>query len=129
MKHFIIAVVLGIVVGCFDVSGQAATDMIHFTVALDGSGDFRTVQEALMAVPDFRKKETIIRIQPGIYKEKLILPASKTKVTLLGTSAHEVIITYDDYASKPNRFGEEMGTTGSSGFFVFGDDFTARHIT
>ena len=82
-----------------------------------------------MAVPDFRKKETVIRIKPGIYKEKLILPASKTKVTLLGTSAHDVIITFDDYASKLNRFGEEMGTTGSSGFFVFGDDFTARHIT
>jgi pectinesterase len=101
----------------------------HFTVAMDGSGDFVSVQEAIMAVPDFRKMETVILIQPGVYKEKLLLPSSKTNVTLVGTSAHEVTITNDDYASKLNRFGEEMGTTGSSGFYVFGDDFTARDIT
>ena len=27
----------------------------HFVVAQDGTGDFRTVQEAVNAVPDFRK--------------------------------------------------------------------------
>lgn len=109
--------------------GQSDPLAVHFTVALDGSGDFVSIQEALLAVPDFRKNETVIQIQPGVYMEKLILPASKTKVTLVGTSAHEVIVRGNDYASKLNRFGEEMGTTGSSGFFVFGDDFTARDIT
>lgn len=41
-----------------------------FVVAKDGSGDFLTVQEAINAVPDFRKKRTIILIKPGVYKEK-----------------------------------------------------------
>nr|GFD42108.1 pectinesterase 31-like protein [Tanacetum cinerariifolium] len=49
-----------------------------FTVAQDGSGDFRTVQEAINAVPDLRKKETTIFIKKGIYKEKLVLAGSKT---------------------------------------------------
>jgi pectinesterase len=31
-----------------------------FVVVKDGSGDFKTVQEAINAVPDFRKKETTI---------------------------------------------------------------------
>lgn len=100
-----------------------------FIVAKDGTGDFTTVQEAIDAVPDFRDNETVIFIKSGTYKEKLILATSKTNVTFIGEDAKKTIITYDDYSSKKNRFGEELGTTGSSGFFVFGDDFTARNIT
>ena len=100
-----------------------------FVVAADGSGDFKSVQDAINAVPDFRKATTTIFVKNGTYKEKLILPASKTKVTLIGENNAETIITNDDYASKKNSFGEEMGTTGSSGFFVFGEEFTARNIT
>ncbi len=98
-------------------------------VAQDGSGDFRTVQEAINAVPDFRKKGTTIFIKSGVYKEKLTLSTSKTFVTFIGEDAAKTILTYDDYASKKNRFGEEMGTTSSASFFVFGSDFTAQNIT
>lgn len=107
----------------------AQLDKTDFIVAKDGSGDFTTVQEAIYAVPDFRSNETVIYIKNGTYKEKLVLATSKTNVTFVGENAEKTIITYDDYASKKNRFGEELGTTGSSGFFVFGDDFTARNIT
>ena len=107
----------------------AQAQAYHFTVAKDGSGDFKTVQEAIDAVPDFRKNTTTIFIKNGVYKEKLTLPASKTAVTLVGEDVAKTILTYDDYASKKNRFGEEIGTTGSSSFFIFGDDFTAENIT
>lgn len=100
-----------------------------FVVAKDGSGDFNTVQEAIMAVPDFRKNTTTIYIKNGTYKEKLILPASKTAVKFIGEDVARTILTYDDYASKENAFGEEVGTTGSTSFYVFGDDFTAQNIT
>lgn len=100
-----------------------------FIVAKDGTGNFRTVQEAINAVPDFRKKVTIIFIKKGVYKEKLVLPPSKVMVTFIGEDKHETVLTYDDYASKKNMFGEEMGTTASSSFFIFGDDFTAENIT
>lgn len=105
------------------------TKTYDFIVAKDGSGDFTTIQEAINAVPDFRKKTTTIFIKNGIYKEKLILPASKNLVTFIGENVKKTIITNDDYASKKNRFGEEMGTTGSSGFYIFGNDFTAENIT
>ncbi len=100
-----------------------------FVVAKDGSGDFTTVQDAISAVPDFRKNKTTIFIKSGVYKEKLVLAASKQKVSFLGEDLAKTILTYDDYASKKNRFGEEKGTTGSSSFFIFGDDFTAENIT
>jgi len=100
-----------------------------FTVCHQGSGDFLTVQEAIMAVPDFRNFPTIIVIKPGIYKEKIILPTSKTHVWLIGENSENTILTYDDFASKPNQFGEPLGTTASSSFFVFADDFVAKNLT
>ena len=100
-----------------------------FVVAKDGSGDFKSVQEAINAVPDFRKNRTIIFIKAGVYKEKLILPASKTNVTFIGENAEKTILTFDDFASKKNRFGEEVGTTGSTSFFIFAEGFTAENIT
>jgi len=102
---------------------------IKVTVAQDGSGNYRTVQEALNSVPDFRKVTTIIFIKNGVYKEKLNLSASKKMVKLLGESVEKTILTFDDFAQKKNRFGEEMGTSGSSSFYIYGDDFTAENIT
>lgn len=98
-------------------------------VAKDGSGDYATIQEAIDAVPHLRKNRTTIYIKAGTYKEKLILPATKTNISLIGESVDRTVITYDDYASRKNRFGEEIGTSGSSGFYIFGDGFVARNIT
>jgi pectinesterase len=100
-----------------------------FVVAKDGSGNFTTVQEAINAVPDYRKNVTTILIKNGVYKEKLTLPPSKTNVNFVGEDVMKTILTYDDYAARKNSFGEEMGTTSSTSFFVFGDDFTATNIT
>jgi len=100
-----------------------------FIVAQDGSGNFKTVQEAFNAVPDFRKATTTIFIRKGTYKEKLTLPKSKNMVRLVGEEAVSTILTYDDFASRKNRFGEEIGTTSTSSFFIFADDFTAENIT
>lgn len=97
-------------------------------VAKDGSGDFFTVQEAINAVPDYRKNaRTTILIKEGSYKEKVIIPASKNAVSLIGQG--EVKITYDDYASKPNLFGENKGTSGSSSCYIYAPDFYAENIT
>lgn len=100
-----------------------------FVVAKDGSGDFKTVQDAINAVPDFRKNRTTVFIKKGSYKEKLILPASKTNVTFIGEELESTILTYDDFAAKKNSFGEEVGTTGSTSFYIFAEGFTAENIT
>lgn len=101
----------------------------QFVVALDGSGNFKTVQEAINAVPDFRKVQTTIFIKNGVYKEKLTIPPSKKMVKFIGESQDKTILTYDDYHQKLNRFGEEIGTSGSASIFIYGDDFCAENIT
>lgn len=106
-----------------------AQDKYDFVVSKDGSGDFKTVQEAINAVPDMRANRTRIFIKKGIYKEKLTLPSTKTNVSFIGESATKTILTYDDFAQRKNRFGENIGTSGSSSFFIFGDGFSAENIT
>ncbi len=97
-------------------------------VAQDGSGDVFTIQEAINMVPDYRKeRETRILVRQGTYAEKLIIPASKQSVSLIGEEG--VIITGNDYAQKHNRMGEEMGTSGSSTCYIYGDNFYAENIT
>ncbi|UZD24526.1 pectinesterase family protein [Algoriphagus halophytocola] len=113
----------------FFLSGFLFAQEFDFVVASDGSGDFQTIQAAFDAVPDFRKNQTKILLKPGTYKEKLVLAASKTNISLIGEDAETTLVTYDDFAQKKNKFGEEMGTTGSSSFFVFGDGFYAKNIT
>ena len=104
-------------------------DSVDFVVAKDGSGDFYTVQAAINAIPDYRKKRTIVYIKSGIYTEKLILPASKQYVTFIGENVEKTVIAYGDWAQKKTILGEETGTSGSATFFVYGNDFYARDIT
>lgn len=79
-----------------------------FVVAQDGSGDFFTVQEAINAVPDFRKNiRTTILVRKGVYKEKIVIPESKINISLIGQDG--AVLSYDDYAQKKNCFGEEKG--------------------
>jgi pectinesterase len=100
-----------------------------FIVAQDGSGNFKTVQQAINAIPDLRSNRTIIFIKNGSYKEKLILPPTKINVTFIGESVEKTILTYDDFAQKKNIFNENIGTSGSSSFFIYGNGFTAENIT
>lgn len=100
-----------------------------FVVAKDGSGNFMTIQEAINAVPDYRKKTTTILVQPGTYKEKIIIPESKENIHLIAKTEGKCILTYDDYAARPNIFGENKGTSGSASCYVYAPDFTAEGIT
>lgn len=99
-----------------------------FVVAKDGSGDFLTVQDAINAVPDFRKnKRTTILVRPGEYKERVIVPECKINISLIGQTG--AVITNDGYASKKNSLGDEMSTSGSSTCYIYAPDFYAEGIT
>lgn len=101
-----------------------------FVVAKDGSGDFFTVQEAINAAPDYCKQAaTTIFIKDGVYKEKVTIPANKWKIHLIGQSAENTIISWDDYAKKIGPTGHEMGTSATSTVFLYGQDFLAENLT
>ncbi|NJB87293.1 pectinesterase [Lewinella marina] len=114
---------------CLPLTGQDTIRQYDFVVDAAGGGDFLHVQDAIDAVPALRSNRTWILIRRGTYREKLVLPPTATNVSFVGEDVAHTILTYDDYARKPNRFGEEMGTSGSSSFFIFGDGFSAENIT
>uniref|UniRef100_F4C1S8 Pectinesterase n=1 Tax=Sphingobacterium sp. (strain 21) TaxID=743722 RepID=F4C1S8_SPHS2 len=110
--------------------GLASVKQSTIVVAQDGSGDFKSIQEAFNAVPDYSKNVTTILIRPGVYKERLLLKSSKRRVKLLGEDPHKTLLTYDNFAAKLNpETGKNYGTTGSSSFFIEADDFTAENLT
>lgn len=99
-----------------------------YVVAQDGSGDFFTIQDAVNAVPDFRKNiRTTILVRKGTYKEKVVIPESKINISLIGQEG--AVLSYDDYADKKNVFGETKGTSGSSTCYIYAPDFYAENIT
>ena len=71
-----------------------------FTVSQDGSADFKTIQEAVNAVRDHSEIKAEIRIKDGIYKEKLVIPAWKKNIALIGESREKTVITNNDYSGK-----------------------------
>ncbi|WP_418262169.1 pectinesterase family protein [Flavobacterium faecale] len=103
--------------------------LYDLVVDAGGTGDFTTVQAAFDAVPFNKETETKIFIKKGIYKEKLDLPQNKKHISIIGEDRETVVLTFDDYASKKNSLGQNIGTTGSSSFFLNGDDFKAENIT
>lgn len=100
-----------------------------WVVAQDGTGNFTTVQAAIDAVPDFRKKPTRILIRNGVYRERLIIPETKLDLTLIGEDKYRTILTWNNYASKVSPLGDEIGTSGSASTYISPDLFTAENIT
>lgn len=98
-------------------------------VSKDGKGDFMTIQEAVDAVGNGSSQRTKIFIKAGLYKEKIIIPETKGPILLEGEKTEKTIITFDDFASKKNADGKDIGTTGSATVFIFSNDFTAKNIS
>ncbi len=105
------------------------------TVAQDGSGDFKTIQEAVNSVRDLGQLTVTIRIKKGVYHEKLVIPSWKKHISLIGEDAAATIITNADYSGMRYRSGtdaygkDKFGTFNSYTVLVQGSDFTAENLT
>src|SRR5690242_17605581 len=110
---------------------SAQRPVIMTTVAQDGSGQHKTIQSALDAIPLKNKMQmqTIIYIKNGVYKEKLHLDSTKIFVTLRGEDKFKTILTYDDHTGKLSPNGDTINTRTSWSFMIKADDFTAENIT
>jgi len=76
------AVILGLLV--MPVLGDSAPTK---SVKQDGTGDYKTVQAAVDAVPDKNQQPTVIEIFPGRYQERVLVPRGKDFITLMGTGS------------------------------------------
>lgn len=62
-------------------------------VAKDGSGKYKTITEALKAVPDKSKKRFVIYVKKGVYKENVRVEKPKWNVLMIGDGMNETVVT------------------------------------
>lgn len=98
--------------------------MIH--VSEHGSGDFRTIQEALSSLT-YSSSDRTIYIHKGIYRERLVIHLPH--ITMIGEDAANTVITYNFSAYMAMPDGMKRGTFRSHTCFVNASDFTAEHLT
>ncbi len=110
---------------------ELAKSQADIIVAQDGSGDFTTLQAAVNAVPDYRKSRTLIRVKPGVYHEKLIIPASKENLSIIGDNAATTVLTFGNYAKLPSPLysDETLGTSGSATLYTSADNLYVENLT
>ena len=68
-------------------------------VARDGTGEFRTVTDAIEVCRAFMGYHKVIFVKCGTYKEKLIIPQWLQNIEICGEDRDQTIITYDDHAN------------------------------
>lgn len=99
-------------------------------VAADGSGDYRSIQEAVMAAP-YRSGEEmwIIQVKPGTYKERVYVQRERGNLRLIGEDAQKTILTHEIHARMEGPDGEEIGTFATPTLRIDGDRFEIENLT
>ena len=108
-------------------------------VSRDGTGEFRTIDEAIEVCRAFMDYTKVIYVKKGVYKEKLIIPSWLTNITICGEDRDNTIITRDDHAnikmpvggldSEAAVKGKPMGTFRTYTLKVQGSYITLKDIT
>lgn len=108
---------------------QSSFAQIKWVVAKKGSADFRTVQQALDAVPSGSENRYIIYIKNGIYEEPIIVDARKNNIHLVGENMDSTILTYHNHAGTRLPNGDTLNTWTCASTLVYANNFTAEHLT
>jgi pectinesterase len=95
-----------------------------FTVAKDGSGDYKYIQDAIDAMRVYPLASITLYIKNGVYTEKILLPSDNTDVTFIGESVEKTIINFNDYSGRG-----KLNTFTSYTAKISGNRFRAENIT
>lgn len=100
-------------------------------VALDGSGNFSSIQHAIGAVPSHSPTPVTILVKSGLYRELLNVWPDKPTVIIKGASGNpeDVVITYDNAAGTSTPYGTTLGTSRSATANIYANDFRAEGVT
>ena len=111
-------IILVLIFGGFQVFAKA-----DLTVASDGSGDVKTVTEAIRKVPENNRTRFVIFIKKGVYHEQIRIPANKPYISLIGESAENTRLSFD-------ISNKRAGTTSAAyAVYIGGHDFHAENLT
>lgn len=108
---------------CGSVARAAAN---RITVAGDGSGDFKTIQEAIAAAPANSDDRIVIHVKPGTYSGPFVVPKNKPNILLQGDDATTTILTWDRNVRDPIPAGNDRFNPGLQ---VLANNFIASKLT
>lgn len=97
------------------------------TVAADGSGDYRSVQECFDAMPSKPQAWRKVVIRKGIYREKVTLDVYKDKVLI--DAEEGAAIVWGDHTGLVEADGHVMTTYDTWTLSVRADDVVIRNLT
>jgi len=89
----------------------------NVTVAIDGSGDFKSINEALKQVPKENRKPFVIYIKEGVYQEYVEVTKKMTHVVFIGEGGKKTRITGNkNFIDGTNTY--RTATVGMSLFMI-----------
>ncbi|XP_022759660.1 probable pectinesterase 53 [Durio zibethinus] len=106
----------------------AEMSRVRINVSQDGSGDFRTIREALNSIPLRNTRRIILVIKSGIYREKIVIPRTMPFITFLGDANNQPTITGNGTASGSGKDGMPLKTFQSATVAVDANYFVAINM-
>ncbi|VFQ65138.1 unnamed protein product [Cuscuta campestris] len=100
-------------------AGAPVPDVV---VAQDGSGKFKTINDAIKTIPPHSAKPFVVYIKAGVYAEYVVLPKQFTNVVFVGDGPTKTKITGD------RSFVGGYQTSESGTVTIMGDGFIAKNI-
>ena len=101
--------------------------MSTFTIDQTGRGDFQSVAQALRHCLRAGETAPVLRLGPGIWREKLTLRIPG--LTLEGAGAERTVIVWGDGALMPDDAGVPLGTFRTATVRVHAPEVTLRNLT
>lgn len=101
-------------------------------VAVDGTGRYASVQEAISAAPmktDPAAPRWIIFVKAGTYRERVYVQRERGNIYVLGEDREKTVIVYDQQANLPGPDGKIIGTFRTPTLQVDGDGMIWENLT
>nr|DAD33251.1 TPA_asm: hypothetical protein HUJ06_012102 [Nelumbo nucifera] len=96
---------------------------VNAIVAQDGSGQFRSIMEAVNEAPDYSWRRYVIYVKKGIYKENVEVKKKKTNIMFVGDGIGVTVVTGN------RNFGQGWTTFRTPTVAVTGRGFIAKYMT
>ncbi|QHO57648.1 pectinesterase/pectinesterase inhibitor PPE8B [Arachis hypogaea] len=107
-----------------DLEGKKLLTAVDAVVALDGSGDYTRVKDAVESAPEYSMKRYVIHIKKGVYCEKVEIHSKKWNLVMIGDGMENTVIT-----GNSSRYFNNTTTYMTATFAVEGRGFIAQNIS
>ncbi|XP_043721261.1 putative pectinesterase/pectinesterase inhibitor 45 [Telopea speciosissima] len=100
--------------------GASSKPKPNAVVAKDGSGQFKTISEALLAMPKAYTGRYVIYVKQGMYDETVTVTKNMVNVTMYGDGSRKTIVTGN------KNFVDGVRTFQTASFVALGEGFIGQ---